>query len=217
MTKVNIFEAGKETEKASWADLKTPGSNVQGTYIGCILSQIDGYGNPQNIYSLLTEEGKVLQVGFNLNKKFIVSEMERVRFGQIIGFKYNGKVTVKNKLGKEVEVNDFSLFQDSKIVNEQWLKDNEGNMPVVIKSGDSGIAEAQKEVDEEYKNIDKEDVPFSSEGSITNEDKLAVITKLATDKLGATDESSVKEKVMEKTGIAFLPMNFDQIIEVLKA
>ena len=60
-----------------------------------------------------------------------------------------------------------------------------------------------------------EDVPFSSESSLTNEDKLAVITKLAKDKLGATGVASVKEKVMEATEIAFIPVQYDAIIKKL--
>jgi hypothetical protein len=59
-----------------------------------------------------------------------------------------------------------------------------------------------------------EDVPFSSETSLTNEDKLKAIGKLSDEKLGAF-EGSTKEKVMEATGIAFIPLNYDKILEAL--
>ena len=50
--------------------------------------------------------------------------------------------------------------------------------------------------------------------SITAEDKLAVIMKLAHDKLGVSDLEA-KDKVMEITGIAFIVPNFDRIIASL--
>ena len=40
---------------------------------------------------------------------------------------------------------------------------------------------------------------------------------LAKEKLGATDESSVKTLVMEKTGLAFINVNLEIILERLKA
>ena len=137
--------------------------------------------------------------------------MEAVRFGQIIGFRYKGTIEVKDKFGKPTKVKDYSLHQDPKIVNAVWLKENEGNMPTVTVA-----APAAKPTDD-FKDFDNkvEDVPFSSGKSLTNDDKLAVIEKLAKDKLGAVDSQTAKEKVMESTGIAFIPVNFDKIIEAL--
>jgi len=216
MTDVNIFEAGKEVEKAVWAKFINPGDAIQGTYVGCILNQVDGYGNEQNVYQVKQKDGKTINVGFGLNKKFIVDEMKNVRFGQIIGFKFNGKVQVKNKVGQMVSVNDYSLFQDPKIVDEEWIKDNQGNMPVASKAVVTQNVIDQAKATKEFNDINS-DVPFSTPGSITNEDKLKVITKLAMDKLGATDSASVKETVMAKTSMAFLPMNYEKIIELLNS
>jgi hypothetical protein len=140
--------------------------------------------------------------------------MDSVIFGQIIGFRYKGTIPVKDKFGKPVNVKDYGLHQDPKIVNEAWLKEHEGNMPEVVHStaqADDDAAEA------EFKGLGEttEDVPFSTPGNLTNEDKLAVIAKLAKDKLGATDEESAKALVMEKTSIALIPVNYDKIIEQL--
>src|ERR1035437_1208824 len=128
---VDIFNQAKEKVMPQWAKFVNAGDSVQGTYIGKIVGQIDGYGNEQIIYQLLQEGGEIINVGFGLNKKFINRDMETVKFGQIIGFKYKGKVLVKDKFGKAVEVKDFSLHHDPKIINVVWVKENLDNMPQV--------------------------------------------------------------------------------------
>ncbi len=47
------------------------------------------------------------------------------------------------------------------------------------------------------------------------EAKLRSISDLAKTKLGIIDPESIKEKVMEATGLAFLEVNYDKIIESL--
>jgi hypothetical protein len=206
MTKIDIFESAKEKTVPEWAKFTEAGQSVQGTYVGKIIGQVDGYGNEQIIYQLLQDDGKIVNVGFGLNKKVMHQDMVPVSFGQIVGFRYKGKLLVKDKFGKPVEVKDFSLHQDPKIVNEAWLKENKDNMPEVVvaeKRAETGPSEPV------------EDLPFSSKDSLTNADKLAVIEKLAKEKLGATDAKTTKELVMEKVGAAFIPVNYDRIVEAL--
>jgi len=218
----NIFEAGKETVAPKWASFKEAGDSYQGTYVGKILGLIDGYNNEQIVYQLLQDDGEITNVGFGLNKKVIHADMAKVKFGQIVGFKYKGMISVTNKkTGKPVDVKDYGIFQDPKIVNEEWLKDNEGVVSKAANATNSAEADFDNMTDSSD-NGDYDDVPFASkddsekDGDLTNEDKLAVITKLAKDKLGATDET-VKEKVMETTGVAFIPVQYDRIIETLSA
>lgn len=203
---VDIFKDAVEKEMPKWASFKNPGDNVQGTYVGCIKGQIDGFGNEQIIYELLDTDRKIINVGFGLNKKFIIQEMDRVNFGEIVGFKFKQWVTVKNKMGKDTNVKDYAIYHDPKIVDEKWLAENAGNMPTVTKTN---------EVEDKKKASIVEDVPFSSAGSLTNEDKLAVINKLAGDKFGLADLTQIKDKVMEVTGIAFVAVNYDKIIAAL--
>ena len=222
----NIFDVTKEKTVPQWAKFKVAGDSIQGTYVGKIVGLIDGYGNEQIVYQLLQENGEVINVGFGLNKKMLNADMQQVKFGQIIGFRYKGMKQIKDKFGKPAQVKDFAFHQDPKIVDEKWLKENAGNMPTVVQasnnsetpksmvpqSATAGDAELDDFVDEEKK---VDDVPFSSKGNLTNEDKLAAIEKIAKEKLGATDAKSVKDKVMEKTGIAFIPVNFSKILEAL--
>jgi len=213
---VDIFADAKEKVVPEWAKFTNAGDAVQGTYVGKILGIIDGYGNEQIIYQLLQEDGRIVNVGFGLNKKVMHADMQVVNFGQIIGFKFKGKITVKDKFGKPVEVKDFAIYQDPKIVNAKWLKENEGNMPVATQAVANPTQDANAEAEKAFQALDKEeDVPFSTPGSLTNADKLVAIEKLAKTKLGAIDAKTVKERVMERTGIAFIPVNYDKILEKL--
>lgn len=213
----NIFETTKEKVMPEWAKFVNAGDSVQGTYVGKILGQIDGYGNEQIIYQLLKEDGKVVNVGFGLNKKVLHKDMEAVSFGQIVGFKYKGTISIKDKRsGNMVNVKDYALHQDPKIVNETWLRENKDNMPQVITSTEGSGADKLNAFVKDL-NSDDGDVPFSSENSLTNEDKLKVIEKLAKDKLGATSSADVKEKVMIATGVAFIPVQYQAIIDKLAA
>jgi hypothetical protein len=221
----NIFESAKEKVMPEWAKFINAGDSVQGTYIGKITGQVDGYGNEQVIYQLLQEDGKTVNVGFGLNKKVLHQDMAPVKFGQIVGFRYKGTVKVKDKRsGNMVEVKDFALHQDPKIVNEAWLKENAGDMPEVVKVSQNVTGPTPRKVDgseniddvaNDFNKATSGDVPFSSAGSLTNEDKLAVIEKLAKDKLGSTSAQDTKDKVMTSTGIAFIPVNYGKIIEAL--
>ena len=220
---IDIFTQAKEKEVPEWAKFVTAGDSVQGTYVGKITGQKDGYGNEQIIYQLLQDDGKVVNVGFGLNKKVLHMDMQPVRFGQIVGFKYKGTIEVKDKFGKPVKVKDFGLHQDPKIVNEKWLAENKDNMPTEVKStqtftkqNESSNESLDKFVDDLNDTLD-DDVPFSSPGSLTKEDKLLVIEKLAKEKLGAVTAQDIKDKVMEKTGIAFIAVNYDKISEALAA
>lgn len=220
----NIFEEADEKVMPSWAKFTNPGDSVQGTYVGKIVGQVDGYGNLQTIYQLLQDDDTIVNVGFGLNKKVIHADMEQVGFGQIVGFKYKGTVAILDKRsGKTINVKDFGLYQDPKITNAKWLEENKDNLPQVVMASNKEVSgegsnnldkfSSASESESKEKDYDN-DIPFSSPGSLTNEDKLAVIEKLAKDKLGATPQETM-DKVMEKTGIAFIPANYDRITEAL--
>jgi len=223
MSKIDIFKEAKEKVVPTWARFENDGDTVQGTYVGKIVGQKDSYDNEQVIYQLLQDDEGIINVGFGLNKKFLIQEMEGVKFGQIVGFIYKGKLKVKDKrrAGQMVEVKDYGVHQDAKIVDQKWLDDNKDNMPeVIVMSETPEQAEIRKskiEADKEFNSIsdsiqDKEEAPFLSE-----DEKLSVIEKLSKDKFGTVDAETAKAAVMEKTGIAFIPLNYDEIIEKLSA
>lgn len=214
---VDIFSATNEKKMPTWAKFEKAGETIQGTYIGKITGTIDGFGNKQIIYQLL-KNGEVFNVAFGENKKVINQDMDKAKFGQIVGFKYKGRLQVKNKLGKMVEVKDFGLYADPKIVDTEWIKENTDNMPVATHVNVE-FAQEKATANQEFSNFGVSEVsPVPSNdvpASVTTEDKLAIIAKLAHDKLGITDQNILKDKVMEITQVAFLPINYDRIISAL--
>jgi hypothetical protein len=56
----------------------------------------------------------------------------------------------------------------------------------------------------------------SVSSTVSDADKIKQIADLAKTKLGATTGEEVKTKVIEKTGLLFVPMNLDLILEKLK-
>lgn len=214
---VDIFSATNEKKMPTWAKFEKAGDSIQGTYVGKITGTADGFGNQQIIYQLL-KSGEVFNVAFGENKKVINQDMAKAKFGQIVGFKFKGRLQVKNKLGKMVEVKDFGLYADPKIVDTEWIKENADNMPTATHVTVE-FAQEKAKVNQEFSNFgvsEASPVPSTdAPASVTPEDKMAIIAKLAHDKLGIVDTGIMKDKVMEVTGVAFLPVNFDRIISAL--
>lgn len=117
---LDIFKDINENKIPTWAKFVNPGDSVQGTYINKIVNVIDGYGNEQIVYQLLKDDGGIINIGFSLSKKMLHSDMEKVKYGQIIGFKYKGLLNIDNK-----DIKDFGLYQDPSIINYEWVKNNQ--------------------------------------------------------------------------------------------
>ena len=112
MSNVDIFSATEEKKMPIWAKFEKPGDSIQGTYIGKIVGSFDGFGNEQIIYQVL-KNNILHNVGFGMNKKLIIQEMEKVNPGQIIGFKYKGTVNVVNKLTGNFQPSFFNFVPSS--------------------------------------------------------------------------------------------------------
>ena len=217
MNNVDIFSSTKEKTVATWVKFLKAGDSVQGTYVGKITGSRDGFGGEQVIYQIL-KDGEVVNVGFGINKKVIIQEMEKAKFGQIVGFKYKGKLSIKNKVGVMVEVKDFGLYLDPKLVDTEWLKENAGCMPETAHVK-TNFSKETENANQEFSNFgvnESSPVPsVNAPTSVTAEDKLAIITKLGYDKMGIVDLAIMKDKVMEVTNLAFIPSNYDAIISAL--
>lgn len=195
---------------------KNIGDEIQGTYVGK-REAIDNWKNKVYVYELKTDDG-IRNVSFPVAKK-INEDMKFVNFGQIIGFKYiNRGKFIKNN--KETEFKDIKVFADSKIVDQDWLEEHKDG------SNDSGIGIDETPVDVSSDDVDGSpagfgdfDTPVPSEIPVTTlpqEEMLKQIAELAKTKLGVVEASQVKDKVMEATGLAFLPVNYTKILDILK-
>lgn len=200
----DIFSQGKQISVAPFY-FKEVGDQVQGTYIGKRTDEKDSFNNDVIVYELLTSDG-IKNIAFTLTKK-IHEDMNHVKFGQIIGFKYISKDKFM-KNGKETEFKNIKVFADAKIVDKEWLDSHKGG-----KVNDSGAGLINTDNSDNLDNFMKDlETP---EGSKTDH-QLKKITELANQKLHITNPLEVKDAVMEKTGLAFIESNYTKIIELLE-
>lgn len=204
---VDIFDEMPERE-GNYVKFEKVGDSVQGTYIKRNDNSIDGYGNHQTLISLKKADGEVVTVSIRHNKTGLLKMVDEAKLGEIVGFKFNG---TKENPGRQPT--KFILFAHSpNIVDKQWLTENAGKFPNMASIPTSTNGEANVVVP--GPNPVATSAPAPSVDS--TEDKIAQIYKIAKEKLGATDEMSIKSSVMEKTGLAFIPINLDLILERLK-
>ena len=185
---VNIFDIVPEPERLNYFKFENIGDAVQGTYVGRKDDSINSYGSPQTLVTLKTSDGEMITVSIRHSKVGLLKILDGAKLGQIIGFQFTGE---KPNPGKQ-PTKFIRLAHDPNVVDEEWLKEQEGKIA---------------------------SVPAASAPSTAtnNEDKIKQVITLAKAKLGATDEESVKAQVMEKTGLAFINANLDLILERLNA
>lgn len=127
---MNIFEQGKALSTSNFY-FKNVGDQVQGTYVGKRTGERDNFDNEGTYYELQVPDG-IVNVFFTASKK-INQDMDHVKFGQVIGFKYVSRDKfLKN--GREVEFKNIKVFADPKMVDQGWLDMHDGG-----KVNDSGI------------------------------------------------------------------------------
>lgn len=191
---VDIFDEVDAYTTSNYAKFENIGDSVQGTYIKRDDTVINTYGSPQTVVTLKQKNGELINVSIRHTKTFLLQMLDKVKYGQIIGFKFTG---IKENPGKN-PTKIIKLAQDPNIVDTQWLNENKSRIRPV-KNPDS-----PKEVTTQATNV-------SSAGT-----KIDTIFALAKEKFNATDEDEIKNVVMEKTGLALININLDLIIERLK-
>lgn len=114
----DIFSAAKpqDGEFAKWKNI---GDSVQGTYIDS-RKGVDSFGNHQTIYVLQEKDGgKVWNAAFNDMATVIHEKMNTVRYGQIVGFRFDEEKDSKKMPGKKAKI--IRIYADSRLVDEEWL------------------------------------------------------------------------------------------------
>ena len=215
---VNIFKEGKVMNVSPFY-FKNVGDAVQGTYIGK-RDAIDNYSNKVTTYELKNDTGiwnvSFPKVGKMGKKRKIHTDMELISFGHIVGFKYEARGNFNG-----TEFKDIKIYWDEKMIDQNWLDEHKDG------SNDSGIGSIEEPADDEDADEGKSagfgdfDKPVPSEVetpvNLSSEELLKQIAELAKAKLGVIDAASVKDRVMEATGLAFLPINYAKILEVLRS
>lgn len=188
---LDIFDEVPETPR-NFVKFVNIGDSVQGTYVARNDNSIDGYGNAQTLVVLKKKDGEMVTVSVRHNKIGLLKEVDQAKLGEIVGFKLTG---IKENVGKQ-PTKFIRFVHDPKIVDQEWL---DGQKKGVEPKLNTPV------------NVLNQTAPTAS----TNDDKITKIAKFAKENLGATDDVSIKEKVMEATGLAFIKINMDLIIERL--
>lgn len=197
----SIFDEANKV-KGNWMKWEKVGDSIEGTLISIRKVHNALYDKDQTVYELKKEDGEVWNVG---SKPAIDTQMKYVKLGQIVGFQFveQKKPARPGVSGAKI----IQVFANPKIVDEQWLKEQE-DVAAVTK------AEATEETTLPFDSEESEDDKFNRElnSTLTKEEKLERITELASKKLGATSPDEVKLKAMEATGVAFIDSNLDDIL-----
>ena len=178
------------------------GQEICGTYVGKSEPINTKYG--QNfLYEIQEDDGNIKKCWARKN---ITDVMKLFKFGVRVKIKF--VEAIPSKKGNDFK--DIKVFGNAKVMNEEWVASQTDPDPVSTEEAEE-IINGQEE--ESTKTEDKSESPFLTE---SEKKKLIIqITELATSKLGATNGEDVKNKVMEKTELAFIDSNLSKIAEML--
>lgn len=117
MSNIDIFSSAKP-QGGKFFSFKNVGDSIQGTYID-VRNGIDSYGNQQTIYVIQDKNGEVWNLGFRMTALVIHERMNGIRFGQIVGFRFDEHRDSKKNPGTKVKI--IRIYADPKLVDQEWL------------------------------------------------------------------------------------------------
>ncbi len=228
---MSIFdnEENKRSGGAFWQK-KTIGDRLEGTFVSkkSQLNQLSG--KDQLIYRIKTvgANGAIeyMNVGGTIG---IDSQMQGVKYGQIVGFEYVKDTPNKKKGFSPVKV--VQVYANPKDVDHEWLKEQEngggeGNSDLNEDEGPMTAEIAEKIMNGPTPAPASEftpaapttqpgigDAPFLTKSEETA--LLASINAMAKAKFGLEKPEEIKLKVMEATNLAFIAPNLQKIVEAL--
>lgn len=210
MTDVNIFDE-KFAMRATWFVPKTIGDSVQGTYIGK-REGVNKYNHEQFIYELKNASG-VVNVAVRKTHKAFVERMEQIKFGQIVGVKFTEEIPSREGGRNPTKV--LRIYADPHVVDQEWINDQKALRSLESSDG-SEVTLTIKDETQNVATTPTVDEPFPDH-VMTDEEKIKVLTEIAKAKLGVKDPLTMRDQVMEATGLAFINSNLDQIIAKLRS
>lgn len=118
MNNLNIFDSAKP-QTGEFFKFKNIGDGIQGTYIDN-RDGVDSFGNDQIIYVVMDNTGKIWNLGFRKTSLVIHERMKNIRFGQIVGFRFDEERDSKKNVGTKVKI--IRIYADPKLVDHEWLQ-----------------------------------------------------------------------------------------------
>lgn len=225
MSNIDIFSSAKP-QNGEFFKFKEVGDAIQGTYVD-VRPGTDSFGNTQKIYVIQDSEGKVWNLGFRDGAIIIHERMAGIRFGQIVGFRFDEERDSKKTPGIKAKI--IRIYADPKLVDKEWLstrKEIEANyssMPAEPKDA------AGDDFYDNFDNIGKEkpnafvapETAGAASGNLPTGDgkpkneALDAIRNLAKTKGLTTDKMTEEEadKVIEQfTGLSLTEENLTKVI-----
>ena len=232
MTDVNIFEV-VQPQSGEFFKFKNIGDGIQGTYVSR-REGIDSYENEQIIYVLLDKDGKIWNIGFRKVQIIIHETMNLVRFGQIVGFRYDEDRDSKRNPGTKAHI--IRIYADPKLVDNEWIEAQKGlgnditAPPAAIEASTSQPTQGEidpvsifpdtnisGDVTVPEQNLPNDET-IQVQAAATSDEPLEAIRNLAKGKGLITDAMSVEEgdkAIEEQTGMALEEANFTKTIIAL--
>lgn len=189
------FKKSMDTN-AKFFNFTKEGDKIQGTFIRRHNVTGDKFRGDCFNYEIMDEEGNYHLInGGKGGTAVIDKDMMNVKPGMIIGI----ELVELRDTGKVNPAKIFAVYYDEAIKNEDWLKQNQGQLDFVADNTAAPVASA---------------TPSQNDEIIQKTKKIMDLAKI---KLGATDANDAKARIVENTGLAFITQNQDMIIQKLEA
>lgn len=232
-----------EDDKVSgtWMKFQNFGDRVKGTLVGKS-SKVDNYdpNKLQNIYEISDVDDNIILVG---GRPGIDNQMKHIKIGQIIEMVYERDIPPKYTGMNPTKI--IQVYSRKDAWDEEFLQQREQEKEMGLINEEQETETAQEDTSQpnestaapSEEDVKVEDVPFKTDEDKQNAQEQAAqssaqqsssqdeqtqkreqITKLAQEKLGIdTNTQDVSHAVMEHTKIAYIPTNYDKIIEYLQS
>lgn len=130
----SIFDNEDNKVKSNWFQKKKVGDKIEGTLVSkrVVMNQLSG--KEQNVYELKLANGEFWNVGGSIG---IDAQIRNVKLGQIVGFEF-----VEERAAKKPGLNPtkvVKVWANPKLVDEEWLKQQNEEMPSFDDDGEEKI------------------------------------------------------------------------------
>ena len=117
MENIDIFKKATP-QSGEFFKFKAVGDGIQGTYIDQ-RDAIDSFNNDQTIYILQDKDGKIWNLGFRKTASVIHDRMKTIRYGQIVGYRFDEERDSKKNPGTKVKI--IRIYADPKLIDAEWI------------------------------------------------------------------------------------------------
>jgi len=232
---INIFDVAPRYD-GNFFLFKQVGDAIQGTFVS-LYEAVDGYSKEQYVLVLMDNKDNNIyhKVGIGKDSTVLVDQLQKVKLGQIIGFRYAEERPSKRYPGKNVKI--IKLHEHYTLVDSEWMQ-------AQIEKGFHTAADFEEPALPKFETLKAKEatVPFSSpvaatpvqsvpvfNSSTVNAAPVLTTNSVAPDVIKTminlavsnghiddmlTEESSLKE-IEKVTNLTITTENVSQIVNIL--